>query len=172
MESLGSSRSCAHAIESRIVSAACRSRFSGLEVRPDLAGNSERARARVADDRQFPAVRPAPEAFHGTVRHDPVAFFVTFGVPDRRAAMAADVVRNPQRHARARRHFHHRLLQRRFSQIPSAAKDTVDASREVDSGSAVAPGCRQAGCRRRHVGRPVRYQILADNAAGGAGERR
>jgi len=48
------------------------------EVGSDLAGNSERTRAGVANDRQFPPVRPEPKALHGMVRHDSVAFFITF----------------------------------------------------------------------------------------------
>ena len=55
-------------IENRQLSVTCA--IVGRQILDYLAGDAERARARVADDRQPAAVAPAPQAFRGAVGHD------------------------------------------------------------------------------------------------------
>ena len=163
---LGSSR-WAQATESRISSSGWRSRR--------LLGEAVRAGAGVDHDRQLPLPAPAPERLGGAVGHQLRALGVALRRPRDRAAAAR------------RRRPGSRPACRPGPRPPPSppaeggpapsplrrAEDPVDAGGHVDGRRALARGPRQLRRgRRRHVARPGRDQLVAEQRAGRTGGRR
>ena len=112
-----------------------------LEVGLHLMHEPVRARRRVHDDGQPPAVGPAPEVLHDSIGHVPVAPVVALGVPHRPAAQARHILGDPHRRPRPLGEGHHDLRQAGpVGQVLGVAEDPVDARREVHGGRTLADG--------------------------------
>ena len=97
--------------------------FPVLLVEPRwLAGEAMGAGTRVDHDRQLALPAPAPELGDGAVRHQGCTLGVALRRPRDRAAVAGDVVRDPDRHPGSRRDRHHRLRQREPGPVSARAR--------------------------------------------------